>query len=125
MALTKELGAALKAAIPRAVTGFQVAYGELAVSVKAEAVVDVLTYLRDAPDCLFKSFIDICGVDYPSREKRSSVSVANIGATHSGCGLFRSRALASMGSLFKGLRSATRSPLDHGKYASADEGTLH
>ena len=33
----------------------------------------MLTHLRDAPDCLFKSFIDICGVDYPSREKRFDV----------------------------------------------------
>jgi hypothetical protein len=43
---------------------------------------------------------------HPWREKRSSVSVANIGAIHSGCDFFRSRALASAGSLFNGLRSA-------------------
>src|ERR1700730_7657510 len=43
---------------------------------------------------------------HPSREKRSFVSVANIGATQFGCDFFRSQALASAGSLFKGLRSA-------------------
>jgi NADH-quinone oxidoreductase subunit C len=69
----EELGAAVKAAIPRAVTAVKVAYGELTITVKAEAVVDVLMHLRDAPDCLFKSFIDICGVDYPAREKRFDV----------------------------------------------------
>ena len=69
----EELGNALKSAIPRAVTGVKFAFGELTVTVKAEAILDVLTHLRDAPDCLFKSFIDISGVDYPSREKRFDV----------------------------------------------------
>ena len=69
----QELGDALKAAIPRAVTAVKLAYGELNITVKAEAIVDVLTHLRDAPDCLFKSFIDICGVDDPQREKRFDV----------------------------------------------------
>ncbi|MBV8183609.1 MAG: NADH-quinone oxidoreductase subunit C, partial [Hyphomicrobiales bacterium] len=69
----QELGEALKAAIPRAVTSVALAYGELTIAVKSEAIIDVLTHLRDAPDCLFKSFIDLCGVDYPSREKRFEV----------------------------------------------------
>jgi NADH-quinone oxidoreductase subunit C len=69
----QELGKTIKAAIPRAVTAVKFAYGELAIGVKAEAILDVLTHLRDAPDCLFKSFIDICGVDYPSRERRFDV----------------------------------------------------
>jgi hypothetical protein len=43
---------------------------------------------------------------HPSREKRSFVRVANIGATHSACDFLRRRALASAGNLFKGLRSA-------------------
>ncbi|MBV9113329.1 MAG: NADH-quinone oxidoreductase subunit C [Hyphomicrobiales bacterium] len=69
----QELGEALKTAIPRAVTSVNIAYGELTVLVRSEAIIDVLTHLRDAPDCLFKSLIDICGVDYPSREKRFDV----------------------------------------------------
>jgi NADH-quinone oxidoreductase subunit C len=69
----EELGNAVKAAIPRAVTAVKFAYGELTITVKAEAILDVLMYLRDAPDCLYKSFIDISGVDYPSREKRFDV----------------------------------------------------
>ena len=32
-----------------------------------------LTYLRDDPQCRFVSFIDICGADYPAREKRFDV----------------------------------------------------
>ncbi len=42
---------------------------------------------------------------HPSREKRSSVSVANIGATHFGWVLFTSRALTREGSSSSGLRS--------------------
>jgi NADH-quinone oxidoreductase subunit C len=69
----EELAEALKAAIPRAVMSVTIAYGELTIAVRAEAIIDVLTHLRDAPNCLFKSFIDLCGVDYPSREKRFDV----------------------------------------------------
>jgi NADH-quinone oxidoreductase subunit C len=69
----EELAEALKAAIPRAVISVTIAYGELTIAVRAEAIIDVLTHLRDAPNCLFKSFIDLCGVDYPSREKRFDV----------------------------------------------------
>lgn len=69
----EELGNAVKAAIPRAVTALKFAFGELTITVKAEAILDVLTHLRDAPNCLFKSFTDISGVDYPSRERRFDV----------------------------------------------------
>jgi NADH:ubiquinone oxidoreductase subunit C len=30
-------------------------------------------FLRDDPSCKFVNFIDICGVDYPAREKRFDV----------------------------------------------------
>ncbi len=33
----------------------------------------MLTYLRDDPACQFVVLIDICGVDYPEREKRFDV----------------------------------------------------
>jgi len=33
----------------------------------------VITFLRDDPECDFICFIDICGVDYPAREKRFDV----------------------------------------------------
>ena len=33
----------------------------------------LLTFLRDDPKCLFKQLIDICGVDWPEREKRFDV----------------------------------------------------
>ena len=38
-----------------------------------DKVVALLTFLRDDPKCLFKQLIDICGVDWPEREKRFDV----------------------------------------------------
>jgi len=67
------LGTAIAAALPGAVTGFDVAYGELNVVVDASHIVAALTWLRDDPGCLFNCFIDITATDYPSREKRFDV----------------------------------------------------
>ena len=50
-----------------------VAYGELTIVVRPESIVEVLTKLRDDPGCRFISFIDLCGADYPGREKRFDV----------------------------------------------------
>ena len=56
-----------------AVLSSRIAFGELTVVVRHEAIVEVLTRLRDDPGCRFISFIDICGADYPEREKRFDV----------------------------------------------------
>jgi NADH-quinone oxidoreductase subunit C len=50
-----------------------IALGELTVVVSAGQVVPVLTALRDDSQCQFEQLIDICGVDYPEREKRFDV----------------------------------------------------
>ncbi len=47
--------------------------GELTIRVQTHAVARVLTFLRDEPGCLFKTLIDVCGVDYPDREQRFEV----------------------------------------------------
>ena len=49
------------------------AYGELTLEAEAAEIVRVLTFLRDDAECGFVCFIDICGVDYPDREKRFDV----------------------------------------------------
>ena len=66
----KGLGDRIMAALPRDVLGCDLQLGELIVTVQAPSIVKVLTFLRDDPDCLFKVLVDICGVDYPEREKR-------------------------------------------------------
>ncbi len=47
--------------------------GELTLRVQSSAIVRVLTYLRDEPNCWFKMLLDICGADYPEREERFEV----------------------------------------------------
>ncbi|KAF0119831.1 MAG: NADH-quinone oxidoreductase subunit C [Xanthobacteraceae bacterium] len=67
------LGASLMAALPGAVTSSRVAYGELTLEAEAGEIIRILTHLRDDAGCLFRNIIDICGVDYPGRQKRFDV----------------------------------------------------
>jgi len=67
------LGAHLKDKLGTACSGFSIAYGELTLTVEADAIVDVMRTLRDDPEGQFISIIDVCGVDYPEREKRFDV----------------------------------------------------
>ncbi|MBL8569977.1 MAG: NADH-quinone oxidoreductase subunit C [Phreatobacter sp.] len=69
----EELGDTIRAALPDAVSGASVAYGELTLLADAAKIVQVLTHLRDDGNCLFRNIIDICGVDYPGRAKRFDV----------------------------------------------------
>jgi NADH-quinone oxidoreductase subunit C len=56
-----------------AIIGFSVAFGELNLKADAARIVEVLTRLRDDPECPFVQLIDLCGVDYPQRAKRFDV----------------------------------------------------
>ncbi|MDR3509942.1 MAG: NADH-quinone oxidoreductase subunit C [Caulobacteraceae bacterium] len=56
-----------------AITGFEVAHGELNLHVPAAKIVTALTLLRDAPQFRFQQLIDLCGVDYPERPLRFDV----------------------------------------------------
>lgn len=67
------LGERIAADLKGRVTGYSLAWGELTLTAEAQAIVDVLTFLRDDSECRFVCFIDICGVDYPEREKRFDV----------------------------------------------------
>ncbi|WP_185982959.1 NADH-quinone oxidoreductase subunit C [Aureimonas mangrovi] len=49
------------------------AYGELTLEVAPADIVEVTTFLRDDANCQFKSFVDLCGVDFPERAKRFEV----------------------------------------------------
>ena len=64
------LGEAIVAALPGAVTGFGIAYGELNVRAEASETLKVLTTLRDDSRFNFINFTDLAGADYPAREKR-------------------------------------------------------
>jgi NADH-quinone oxidoreductase subunit C len=67
------LGEHVTAALGDRVLGFEVAFGDLAVTVARDAIVDVVTFLRDDSKCRFIAFVDVCGVDYPARDERFDV----------------------------------------------------
>jgi NADH-quinone oxidoreductase subunit C len=67
------LAEAAKAALPDAVLDTKLAVGELTLTVARAKVPAVLTFLRDDPAWLFKTLIDICGVDFPKRAERFDV----------------------------------------------------
>jgi NADH-quinone oxidoreductase subunit C len=68
-----DFGKQIATVLPGAVRGQQVVRGELTLDVEPGEIVRVLTFLRDDPNCLFKMLIDICGVDWPQREKRFDI----------------------------------------------------
>ncbi len=50
------------------------AFGELTIVARLDAIIDVLMFVRDDSRCQFINLTDISGVDYPSRDKRFDVS---------------------------------------------------
>lgn len=68
-----DLGRAIARALPGAVTGHQVALGELTVTAQAAEIIKVMTFLRDDPGCEFFAFVDVTAVDWPQREKRFDI----------------------------------------------------
>ncbi len=71
--LLRAIGDQVAAAFPQDVTGTTIGHGELMVTVKRDAVVRLLAYLRDDPACLFQMLLDVCGVDHPERAERFDV----------------------------------------------------
>jgi len=63
--LQRKLGAAI--------TGGETVYGEVTLHAEPAQILSVLAKLQSDPDLRFVSFIDICGADYPEREKRFDV----------------------------------------------------
>lgn len=68
-----ELGDHIQAALGDAIDGYTVAHGELNVEARASEIVSVVRFLRDDGSCQFVNLTDLCGVDYPAREKRFEV----------------------------------------------------
>jgi NADH-quinone oxidoreductase subunit C len=69
----QDLGDHLAASLGGDVERFEVARGEAVLWVPAPTIVKVMTFLRDDDGCLFKMLVDVCGVDYPERERRFEV----------------------------------------------------
>ncbi len=69
----KELSDHIQGCLVDSVDVSIIVHGELTLSVHAENILKVLKFLRDDSSCRFSCFIDICGVDYPTRENRFDV----------------------------------------------------
>ena len=65
--------ATLQAKLGGAITGGETAFGEVTLHADAAQILFVLAKLQSDADLRFVSFIDICGADYPEREKRFDV----------------------------------------------------
>ncbi len=69
----EELSEEILSQIDGAKATAEIARGELTLTVQASSIIKVLTLLRDHTNCLFKVLVDVCGVDFPEREKRFEV----------------------------------------------------
>ncbi|MBG1231847.1 NADH-quinone oxidoreductase subunit C [Aestuariivirga litoralis] len=67
------LGSAIQAKLGDAITGSVIAFDELTVHAEPSRILEVLSVLKSDGDFRFVSFVDICGADYPEREKRFDV----------------------------------------------------
>jgi NADH-quinone oxidoreductase subunit C len=72
-AALEEMLATIEPALGDTLLGSSLAQDELTLLVQGQAIARVLTYLRDEPSLLFKELVDVCGVDYPERERRFDV----------------------------------------------------
>ena len=77
----RALGDAIAAALPDAAIKASVSRGELTLTCDAAHLPAVITFLRDNPAGQFINFIDLCGVDYPARDKRFDVIVLDCAPT--------------------------------------------
>ncbi|MEE9251648.1 MAG: NADH-quinone oxidoreductase subunit C [Alphaproteobacteria bacterium] len=69
----QELGEHILGALSQEVSSAEVVRDELVLHVRRDAIVKVLTFLRDDTNCQFRLLVDVCGVDYPDREHRFEV----------------------------------------------------
>ncbi|MEQ8298635.1 MAG: NADH-quinone oxidoreductase subunit C [Nitratireductor sp.] len=69
----KDLAAYVSERLDGRIEDAVVAFGELTLTVAPGDVLEVLAFLKRDVQCQFVCLIDICGVDYPSRDKRFDV----------------------------------------------------
>jgi len=69
----EELASHIEAKLPGTVQQRSIVRGELTLVVGREDIARTLKELRDDSQCRFEVLIDICGVDYPERQRRFDV----------------------------------------------------
>ena len=65
--------ATLQAKLGAVISGGETAFGEVTLHAEPAQILSVLKTLQSDADLRFVSFIDLCGADYPEREKRFDV----------------------------------------------------
>jgi NADH-quinone oxidoreductase subunit C len=78
----QDLGEYIAAALHHEVLAREIVHDELIITSRRDAIVKVLSYLRDDVNCQFKQLMDVCGADYPEREPRFEVVYNLLSLTH-------------------------------------------
>ena len=68
-----DIGSYIESKFGDEIGGWELRNGELIISVSPQSLVKLCKFLRDDTQCLFQQAVDICGVDYPDRERRFEV----------------------------------------------------
>lgn len=68
-----ELGQHVAARLGDAVTGREIAFGELTLAVRPQRILSVVEFLLSDPTCAFSTLVDITAVDFPGRAERFDV----------------------------------------------------
>src|SRR6266581_2423694 len=63
----------IEAALPEVILGTEEARGHTWIEVRPDAIVSVVTLLRDDPELAFNMLSDLFGADFPEREQRFAV----------------------------------------------------
>ncbi|WP_321391568.1 NADH-quinone oxidoreductase subunit C [Emcibacter sp.] len=69
----EELREHISAALPNDINEIVIAFDEITLLVRADRIVNVLTFLKNDASCKFTQLTDLCGADYPDRAKRFDV----------------------------------------------------
>lgn len=69
----QSLGETIASELGSKLAGWSVGVDMVVLEATPETILDVLKALRDAPALKFSAFTDVCGVDWPAREKRFDV----------------------------------------------------
>jgi NADH-quinone oxidoreductase subunit C len=69
----RELGEHIEAKRPDCVLGWDVALGELTLTIAPASLVSLVEFLKSDRTCRFSTLIDITAIDYPEREERFDV----------------------------------------------------
>jgi NADH-quinone oxidoreductase subunit C len=69
----KELGDYIAGSLPGIVLKCEDLKGELTLTADGAQIIRLMSFLRDDPRCSFKLLMDVCGADYPDRERRFDV----------------------------------------------------